>query len=222
MPFDEDDGRIWRPGVEEPKFSGGGVTRLRWHFDWRSYLLGIATVFGVILLAVFLVAIPLSEREAVVSDPADWVSVAGPSLEGGTLSYSDHVPNDVSPRINFYQRDEDAKPWKCICLPPPEGPIYITGINAGTGIYGFGGPDSDEVDSLGFIAGGHEFIRCTLVEDEMPDITFKVHDPDNYCFYHDHEAESRVYVGLEEHGPICAEAAEELAGPLELKDERSD
>lgn len=59
---------------------------------------------------------------------------------------------------------------------------------------------------------------CRLTEDEEPSVSFKVHDPDNFCFYHDHEVESRVYVGLEEYGPICAEAVEELNGPLVLED----
>jgi hypothetical protein len=75
---------------------------------------------------------------------------------------------------------------------------------------------------LTFIAGGEEIIRCIALTEHPPHYMIKVYDPDEFCFYHDHEAEARVYVGLEEYGPICAEAAEELAGPLEIKDEQSD
>jgi hypothetical protein len=106
--------------------------------------------------------------------------------------------------------------WRCECLPPPEEPIHLGGVD--TGIYGYGTEGAEEMNRIGMIAGGHEFVRCTPVEDKMPLVTFKVQDPDKFCLYHDHEVEeSRVYIGLEEHGPICAEAAEELAGPLVLE-----
>jgi hypothetical protein len=189
MTFDEEHGRMWRPGDDEIRLVAGGLP-IPWRFDWRSFLLGIGVVVFVIILAVVMLS---------------FGSGAPPS-----------ATENETPTIVFYRADKNAMLWRCECLPPPEEPIHLGGVD--TGIYGYGTEGAEEMNRIGMIAGGHEFVRCTPVEDKMPLVTFKVQDPDKFCLYHDHEVEeSRVYIGLEEHGPICAEAAEELAGPLVLE-----
>jgi hypothetical protein len=163
MTFDEEHGRMWRPGDDEIRLVAGGLP-IPWRFDWRSFLLGIGAAVFVIILAVVMLS---------------FGSGAPPS-----------ATENETPTIVFYRADKNAMLWRCECLPPPEEPIHLGGVD--TGIYGYGTEGAEEM--------------------------FKVQDPDKFCLYHDHEVEeSRVYIGLEEHGPICAEAAEELAGPLVLE-----
>lgn len=181
----------------------------KFHFHWQSYLLGIGTVVFVIVLAWIMVSWGFQDYQ--------YALVKLPPEEPMNWTAENVTDEGEAPPIEFLRRDEDATLWRCVCMPPTEEPIHLGGFDTGIGIYGTDSED-DEPDRLAFIAGGHEFVRCTPVEDQMPLVTFKVQDHDKFCFYHDHEVEeSRVYVGLEGHGHICAEAAEELTGPLELK-----
>ena len=167
-----------------------------WRFDWRSCLIGVGAVFLVIIVAALMVNFGIEPDPQ--HEPMAWTGAENVTDEG------------ESPGIEF-QVMSYGELWHCVC-PSPSSFVYISGINTGTAYV----PESTEL--LTFIAGGEEIVRCTPMEDEMPDVTFKVHDPNNFCFYHDHEIESRVYVGLEEYGPICEEAAEELSGPLVLEE----
>jgi hypothetical protein len=68
-----------------------------------------------------------------------------------------------APPIEFYQPDEDATLWRCVCLPPPEEPIALGGVD--TGIYGYGTEGAEEMNRIGLVAGGHEFVRCVPLEE---------------------------------------------------------
>jgi hypothetical protein len=58
-----------------------------------------------------------------------------------------------APPIEFYQPDEDAT----------LEPIALGGVD--TGIYGYGTEGAEEMNRIGLVAGGHEFVRCVPLEE---------------------------------------------------------
>ncbi len=102
MSFDEDDGRIWRPGVDELRFVAGGSLKLRWRFDWRSFLFGIAAVIVVIVVAAVVVSFGTSTEPPAISEEPPPLAF---NLDAGKL-------------------------WQCIC-PQVSSFVMIDRINSG-------------------------------------------------------------------------------------------
>jgi hypothetical protein len=146
--MDEQYGEDTRPDLRRMAGEAWAAGQKALRFDWRSYLLGIGTVIAVIILAAIMVG--WGFRAQPESEPMNWTA-ENVTAEG------------EAPPIEFVRRDEDATLWRCVCLPPPEEPIALGGVD--TGIYGYGTEGAEEMNRIGLVAGGHEFVRCVPLEE---------------------------------------------------------